>query len=351
MTRLDQHPDVRRLAKTLTRTDTDSPVDAIVQHCLTKVRNGIPDLNTISHIGELQERLCSHFRLVLEEIWNEEDLSRLIRKYIARQELVFASVPEQLKPPTTFGILLERRRVKADSPDRYVAIVDCRGDKAAKRFFTRWHEIAHLLTLDRQLELPLFRTISEAKCPLESVMDIVAAKTGFYAPLFVPILEAELSALGRLSFEGVERVRTAYAKEASFDSTLLACIEHTPHPLIYVEAGLGLKRSEERRLADNQLTFLPSARPSQKLRVLRAVPNPLARNIGWCITPNMRIPESSIIFEKFENKLLPEALQDTYGEENLTSWVYSNGSSLKSIAVRILARRRSQRVIALIDRM
>ena len=46
----------------------------------------------------------------------------------------------------TYGALVRRKNTTPDDLDRWVAVIDCRGDKLARRFFTRWHEIAHRLT-------------------------------------------------------------------------------------------------------------------------------------------------------------------------------------------------------------
>jgi hypothetical protein len=37
----------------------------------------------------------------------------------------------------TFGALVKRKHVGYDAPDRFVAVIDCRGGKLARRFFTR----------------------------------------------------------------------------------------------------------------------------------------------------------------------------------------------------------------------
>ena len=60
-----------------------------------------------------------------------------------------------------------------------MAVIDCRGGKLARRFFTRWHEIAHRLTThaDRGDEEPAYRSEHD---PIERMMDEIAGHVGFY---------------------------------------------------------------------------------------------------------------------------------------------------------------------------
>ena len=57
-------------------------------------------------------------------------------------------------------------------------VIDSRGEKLARKFFTKWHEIAHLLTLKDQLEFVFHRT-GAAKKPEadQDVYDLVLVDT------------------------------------------------------------------------------------------------------------------------------------------------------------------------------
>ena len=137
---------------------TERPAQAILGLCRSKVIGWLPRGRMVASIGELQKLVCEKLRLVIEEVWSDEALAELIRKYIGMGELGFASLAHQLDN-STFGALYERFRADGRSPDRFVAFIDCRtAAKAARRFFTRWHEIAHALTNYHQLELPLKRS-------------------------------------------------------------------------------------------------------------------------------------------------------------------------------------------------
>src|SRR5581483_6581709 len=140
------------------------------------------------------------------------------------------------------------------------------------RFFTRWHEIAHLLTLQGQLELPLHRSRKD-ESPTERLMDVLAAEVGFYDPIFRPILQRETKKDETLTFETVERIRTAFATDASFHATLNACVKRLDSPMLVVEVGLGLKKDEERQLESRQTVLFAAPTPQPKLRVLRVAAN------------------------------------------------------------------------------
>jgi len=51
-----------------------------------------------------------------------------------------------------FGITIRRHKQQLfECP--FVSIIDCRGSMVSARYFTKWHQIAHLLTLTDQLRL------------------------------------------------------------------------------------------------------------------------------------------------------------------------------------------------------
>src|SRR5207248_171527 len=107
---------------------------------------------------------------------------------------------------STFATTYARNHVRRGGR-KYVAFVDCRTQgKAARRFFTRWHEIAHLLTLTKQLVLPFHRSAGDESAE-ERLMDVIAGEVAFHSSLFQPVLDGELQQLGRLTFAGIERVR------------------------------------------------------------------------------------------------------------------------------------------------
>src|SRR5204862_1268040 len=94
--------------------------------------------------------------LKVREISSDNQLDAVAKEYLDQGEIVFAYLRKDLDPDT-YGVLIRLEKFTAKG-FAWVAIVDCRGRKAQRRFFTLWHEIAHCLTAVNQYELPLKRT-------------------------------------------------------------------------------------------------------------------------------------------------------------------------------------------------
>jgi hypothetical protein len=210
-------------------------------------------------------------------------------------------------------------------------VIDCRGTKAARRFFSRWHELAHLLTLPPTASTPVHRSTTEAT-GTERLMDVVAAELGFHETLFRPCLEAELARGGGLTFAGVDRVRAGYAPEASRQATLRACVNRLSAPVMLVEASLGFTKDEETRF---ELEPIPSRRPKPCLRVTQAMANAAARRCGLRIPLRMRVPAGSILSRAYFDANGEGPLGETTAEEDLGGWVHRDGTALPGQRVRV----------------
>jgi hypothetical protein len=291
---------------------------------------------------DLEQLVCERLQLVCEEIWSDEDLNAVIRKYIALGEPVFASLRMQLDE-SRFGTTVMRRNAAADARDRYVAVIDCRGSKAARRFFTRWHEIAHLLADPTHPTSWVHRTAAETS-PIERLMDEIAAEIGFYDPIFRPVLLEH----HQLTFTAVETVRNRFCPHASFQATLIACTTHMPRPAIYLEAGMGYKTQEEAELHSGQTALFPMELPKAKLRALVVAANSAARAHGVRIDRNMEIPAESVIATLFYETFNTSTSLEGRARESLQMWQHSDGGSLGGVEVDIAARRLGERVFALI---
>jgi hypothetical protein len=202
----------------------------------------VRDAGPIRTVKQLEALVCEKLQLVFEEVWSDEDLDAVIRKYVALGEQVFASLRIQLDE-STFGVTVVRHHTTANARDRYVAVIDCRGAKEARRFFTRWHEIAHLLT-DAIHPLSWVHRSTAETSPIERLMDEIAGEVAFYEPIVRPVLVEN----GVLSFNVVERIRKRCCPDASFQATLIACTRRLSRPAIYLEAGMGYKKHEEAEL-------------------------------------------------------------------------------------------------------
>jgi hypothetical protein len=177
--------------------------------------------------------------MVVEEIRSEDDFARLTDHY-ARQkgDYVFAGLRarfDDLENPA-FGVLIQRNGARDDAPDQYVAVIDARtefsDEKFARRYFTKWHEIAHRMTTHCFPADPIFRSDED---PIETLMDAIASELAFYEPFLEPALQEVLSNANWITFEMIESIIDRVFPEASFQATLFATMRVLPTPMVYLE--------------------------------------------------------------------------------------------------------------------
>jgi len=238
----------------------------------------------------------------------------------------------------TYGALVQRRNAGADSPDRFVAVIDCRGGKLARRFFTRWHEIAHRLTTHADMLEPVYHSEHD---PIERLMDEIAGHVGFYEPLFHPAFQKASRDNRHLTFGTVGAIISGAFPAASFQATLFACVRRVPTPVIYLEAALAHKKDVKRRLATPSL--FGEEPPPGELRAVKVIPNKAAQQEGFTIPTNMQVPAASVIHRLFDT-------DQTNGDslEDLNQWE-SRGKTLEQRAVAVEGRKLADRVIAIVQ--
>jgi hypothetical protein len=177
--------------------------------------------------------------MVVEEIHTDDDFDRLTTKYArGLGEYVFAGLRARFDDPEipTFGVLIQRINADYLGHDRFVAVVDCReestGEKYARRYFTKWHEVAHRMTTHRIPADPAYRAEDD---PIETLVDAVASELGFYEPFLSPALQEAIGQANWLTFEMIESIIERVFPEASFQATLFACMRLIDTPMVYVE--------------------------------------------------------------------------------------------------------------------
>ena len=342
MLTLRQEPQIIAMAHALGVRSGDS-VEGIKEFCRRKVQALIADEAEITTIEDLERLVCQRLQLRIIEVWSDEDLDATIEEYARRgKDPAFAYLKKDLDLET-FATLIRCRRRAGDVDDHYVAVIDCRGDKAAKRFFTRWHEIAHVLTLFEQLELPLHRSTTK-KDAVEKMMDIIAGDIGFYPPLFSPLVNDAIRGT-RLTFQAASQIRNDFCPSASMQATLNACLKELRVPTIFLEAGMGFKREEERSLHSQQAEFFPRPTPIPRLRVRTAIPNDPAKRSHFKIHSNMRVPVESVISSVFSDN---DEFHAQFALENLDQWHTSAGTALPSAPVTVDAMKVRDHVWAII---
>jgi hypothetical protein len=342
MTRLDAAPEILALAAEL-GVSAAAPVDGILDFCRRRIDRWVAEARGVTTIGQLEALVTQRLQMVFEEIRSDADFDRITDQYArVKKDPVFATMRfrfDDAENPT-FGALV-KRNVGDDAPDRFVAVIDCRGTKLARRFFTRWHEIAHRLTThaDQGATEPAYRSEHD---PLERMMDEIAGHVGFYGPFFEPVFRDAHASKALLTFETVKAVLDGGFPEASFQATLNACAKRLPTPVLYLEAMLAHKKEVRRRLQTPSM--FGDDPPPGELRAVKVVPNEAAQEDAFMIPTNMRVPQASVIHRLF----VGETASDEPGREDLSQWE-SQGKTLERRAVAVEGRRIADRVIAIIQ--
>ncbi len=326
---------VWNLARDLGLKPKDDPLTEIVRYCLQQIRGFLKEF-PCDTLADLLEMAAAKLDTTFIEIHSDEELEEVKSEYLKKGEAAFALLDKELGPKV-YAITF--RRLKAKKRERlFVSIIDCRGEKSFRSYFSMWHELAHLLTLTQQMRLKFCRTHAEENKvdPEEAVMEIIAGEIGFLPEI------VKLHAKGEISFEKIDELRDLLCPSASLQASVIGFTKSWPSPCILVEAGLGYKKSEVRGLAQNTFDFLEA--PKAELRVLHANANEPARRTGIFIPRNIRVPKASVIRQVFEDDLLLQA----EATENLSCWETSKGSCLADQQVIVRARRNGEHVLALI---
>ena len=343
MSRWEHAPEILELAGQLGVGD-GAPVDGILDHCRHRIDAWVAEAGGVASIDALESLVTNRLQLTFEEIRADDDWDRLTDVYArGKKEFVFAGMRTKFDDDgnLTFGALVQRRNAGADDPDRFVAVIDCRGFKLARRFFTRWHEIAHRLTThaDGGATEPGYRSEHD---PIERMMDEIAGHVGFYEPLFQPAYQQASFGKPHLTFSMVEAIISEAFPAASFQATLFACARRLPTPVVYLEAALAHKKEVKRRLQTPSM--FGDDPPPGELRAVKVIPNKAAQEDGFTIPTNMRVPSGTVIHRLFDS----EPLTDDDGQECLSRWE-SQGRSLERRAVMVEGRKVADRVIAIVQ--
>jgi hypothetical protein len=337
MAALNESMQVYRLARHLgiRVSKPNELVPAIMQYCEQQISQFMQGLLSCETLTEMLEWVANRCGTDFIMIHTDEDLQRIKQEYLERRELGFVQLEEEL-PPHVFGLTIKLQNRESWEPE-FVSIIDCRGEKAMRSYFTKWHELAHLLTLTRQKRLVFKRTHASVNGndPEERLMDIIAGHFGFYPQIARKFMN------GEISFNAIERLREYLCPEASLQSSLINFVRCWNHPCILLRAEPALKKDEEAQLCQGRFDFLDA--PQYALRVVKVSSNDLARERRFSIHKNMRIPEHSIISWVFRGTVIYDE-----AEECLSWWETSNGTQLPQCAVRVKAKRSGQSVEALV---
>lgn len=326
--------EVARLAVDLGLAHPRDPVAAILAVCHARINDILREFRCDT-LSALMSATAATLDTLFVEIHDDVGLDAVRTDYLARGEFVFATLAEQLGPHVYAITFRLTRRSEGDR--RFVSIVDCRGTKAARSYFSKWHELAHLLTLTPQARLKFCRTHTEPdeKDPEEALMDVIAGEVGFCPELVRP------HATGEISFDRIADLREQLCPDASEQASLIGLVKSWPAPCVLVQAQPALKAHERRSLAQGRFPFHDG--PAAVLRAVKVTVNGAADRAGVTIHRNMRIPGESVITRVFEN-----GETSLEAEENLAWWTSSSGRGLSPRPVTVRARRHWEGAEALI---
>jgi hypothetical protein len=334
--KLADKPEVLALAQDLGLKPGENPVQDILRHVRKNVRSFLKEV-PCERLSDLLRLIATKVDTLIIEVHTEDDLRSIRERYVADREFGFAEIESEFADHYTYGITY---RLQAPKPGqrKFVSVIDCRGDKGWRSYFTKWHEIAHLLALTPQQRLKFYRTHAHdhEKDPEESVMDKIAGNIGFFDEIVRKHVKQPIS------FRAISDLKERLCPEASAQASLLGFFHAWPKACLLVDARLAWRKRDAARIA-RCLVDIKDA-PVAALRAVRVAPNEASRAHGFFIPENMRVPQRSVIFRLNESD---EAEMEA--EENLSWWTSSDGGRLPAMKIRVVARRTSTGIQALIE--
>ena len=324
MAKLNDHIISHKLANDLGLPASTDPLGQIVRFCRDRVRVLIADFDgpktPDAILGWLENKLRTRF----VEIHQDADLRQTIRDYASRGETIFKLLENEFESDTE-GITLRLSYRELWEPD-FVSVIDCRKRRKLRRYHTKWHELAHLLVLTDQSRMTFRRTHNpqEEKSIEEKIVDAIAGDLSFFEEFVGPLAE------GEISFEKIDKLRLEMCPDSSHHSAALNISKQWPTSCIWIKAELAMRRHP-----------LPDENP--ELRATQVSQSPTARETGFSVIRQFRVPSQSVIHQVFHGRFdTDEAMED------LSWWESSSGTRLPSRSVRVQARKMGTGVHVLI---
>jgi hypothetical protein len=314
MVNLEKDPNIRLLAKELRIKKKPNPEKSIREYCFRKVESILKNFivnegGSVNSLDKLLEIVAGKLGIKFEEINSDDDFEEIRNRYANRGELSFVGVMDELNNDTD-AFLVQLRNVEPWEP-KFIAAIDSRGLKATRANLFKWHEIAHflwnesahLLAPPAQMHLPFRKIHVNKKDPVEILMDKIARDLGSYHLLYSPEVKARTEKDKHLTFNIVNELRREVCSNTSPLVTLKAAVEGVSFPCLFLKAGFVLKKDEKTLLNSKQDSLFPETndRIDKKFRTIQVKSNNYARQSGMLIFKNMEVPESSIIYQVYDN--------------------------------------------------
>jgi hypothetical protein len=155
MGRLGSDPAVARLAHALGLSTNGDCAARLREHALARVRAIAADWRVAS-LRELQMLVANSLSVCLEYLHSDGDVAATARAHAAFSPHLTHALNAEFLTGDTEGLLIPHPYPQPGDL-RYLAVVDQRGSRLVRGYFTAWHELAHLLVSPPQLVFEGFR--------------------------------------------------------------------------------------------------------------------------------------------------------------------------------------------------
>ncbi len=298
--RLNANATIRVLAHDLGLPSKVRPVQQISHFCEQRIARWLAELPGKHDATTILNIAAAKLSTTIIEVHTDVELIALQQRYVSQGEAGFAFLKSDFDSGV-LGITLRLLKRKAFEP-MFVSVTNCIGRNSERAYFTKWHELVHLLTLTDQTRLAFKRTHIDCsqKNPEEALVDVVAGALAYHPKLLKPYAQK------RLSFALVDEIREKVFSVSSRQAALLGITHQWPKPCVLLRIELAGKHNST----------------SRELRAVMARPNPAAIDEGVIVIPKFRVPQDSIIWSAFHDG----TLVTTDIQEPLELWTSSDGS-------------------------
>jgi hypothetical protein len=136
---------------------------SLIRHATDTIRDWIKVHGRPKNLSDLLEKVALSFSVEIVEIHDDSDIAALLTRIPAAREPVLARLAAELDDSTDAVILQRQNREAWEMP--YLAVINCRGWHRNRRYFSKWHEIIHLLLDGQQLRFAFRKRAAKRKLP------------------------------------------------------------------------------------------------------------------------------------------------------------------------------------------
>lgn len=356
--------DIRTIASHLGMDSSYVFIEEIVAEVRRQVAAAVREsrYDEVKDLEQLRRVICDAYEIELVRLEKDEDLATVAERHSHVRDGFEQEVANDLEGQDQLGAVYGNKAYP-DRGRRWLAAVDARGQKEHSAEFTRWHEIAHVLTgffNDDDGAEEETDTVVEANKPEEDerplgelIVDRVASMLLYWQPFWEPDFAEQLQEHKGLTFELIEHIRQSYASNVSFYSCAIQCVQNFHLPCLLVRVDMGLKASERRKWEREKLQphlgfdeDRSKNRPVEKLRLVERI-GPEAPKIEAPVElwRNVRVPAESVLREVFEADQ-PISRSD-YTDQS--EWETSGRGSLPSLPLYVEAKQFGPNTLGLIQ--